>query len=950
MLLHPGHRTRLALIGAFILLVTTCVTAMKKEDFKTCSQSAFCRRNRAYADEVLADPTYQSPYVLIKDSIRMDDSKLLADVKNTETEIVLTLDVHVLQDNTARVRINEKNPIKPRYEDHIQHTLHREPVQVKFSESKTDKDGEITIALDTQGSRKIVISPEPVRIKFFVDDEPIISLNDRGFFHFEHLRTKETHKPKMIQQTKDDGTVEEVEAESEQGLWEETFKSWTDPKPNGPESIALDVSFHGFSHVYGIPEHASSLSLKETRGGDNAYEEPYRLYNTDVFEYALDSPTSLYGAVPFMVAHRKNMSAGVFWMNPSETWVDIVKTKEEKKNGSKKIWSFGKEVSEIQSTKTHWISEAGVLDLFVFLGPSTKDVLRQYHQLTGPPALPQMFAIGYHQCRWNYINERDVLEVDSQFDNHDMPYDVIWLDIEYTDEKKYFTWDNPKFPEPIEMEKQLEHKGRQLVVIIDPHIKRAENYRICQEAKDQNLFVKQPGGDDYEAWCWPGQSSWVDFHSPAAREWWKNQFSFDKFTGTRENVYIWNDMNEPSIFNGPEITMQKEMIHHGNWEHRVLHNLYSLLSHGSTSDGVKERTAVAKRPFVLARGFYAGVQRYGPIWTGDNMATWDALQYSNPMILTNSMGGVPFSGADVPGFFNNPSPELLVRWYQAAVFQPFFRGHAHIDTKRREPYLSEEPYRSITRAALRERYALLPYWYTLFYDAYKNGTPMMRPMFMEFPEDENLFTTEDQFMLGSGIMVKPVTTEGGVTAEVYFAGDQPWYDMHTHKSMQPTGYQTVDAPLEKVPAYYRGGHIIPRRERIRRSSTAMKRDPFTLVIALDHNGDAQGTLYLDDGETYAYESGAYVHTSFTFKNGVLTSENIHENAAGTAAKEFAETIKELRIERIRLLGAHQPRRVQVIQGSEEREVPFEHDSSTFETVIKDPKTSVVESGWKIVIS
>lgn len=234
------------------------------------------------------------------------------------------------------------------------------------------------------------------------------------------------------------------------------------------------------------------------------------------------------------------------------------------------------------------------------------------------------------------------------------------------------------------------------------------------------------------------------------------------------------------------------------------------------------------------------------------MADWDALYYSNPMSLTNGIGGVVFTGADIPGFFNNPTPELLVRWYQAGVFQPFFRGHAHIDTKRREPYLVPEPYRSMTRAALRERYALLPYWYTLFYEATKTGTPMMRPMFMEFPNDEALFATEDQFMLGGGIMVKPVTKEGAVETDVYFAGNevgdwktlcgvvhshkyiQPWYDLHTHESVrQLTGYQTVSAPLEKIPAYYRGGYIISRRERIRRSSHSMKLDPFTLVIALD---------------------------------------------------------------------------------------------------------------------
>ncbi|KAI9496884.1 glycosyl hydrolases family 31-domain-containing protein [Zychaea mexicana] len=926
---------------------------MKKDDFKTCAQSGFCRRNRAYADMV-TESTYQSPYTLVAESVQtVDKSHIHADVKNTETDILLTLDMHLLQDNTARVRINEKQPIKPRYEDHVKHILQGEPKLREADTVETGPDGQVTVVMNNDGetNRKIIIYPNPLRIEFLVNDSPVVSLNDRGLFNFEHLRTKDSHKPKMIRQDKEDGS-EESEAPWESDSWEETFKTWTDPKPNGPESIAMDITFHEFGHVYGIPEHASSLSLKETRGGDNAYTDPYRLYNTDVFEYALDSPTSLYGAVPLMVAHRVGQSAGVFWMNPSETWIDIVKSKSEQQSSVQKVLSFGKKGNDKKtSTHTHWISEAGVLDVFVFFGPTTKDVLRQYTKLTGTPMLPQQFALGYHQCRWNYINQKDVLEVDSQFDEHDMPYDVIWLDIEYTDDRKYFTWESNKFPEPIKMEQVLDSKGRKLVVIIDPHIKRADNYRICEEAKKDGLFVKQPNGNDYEAWCWPGQSSWVDYHNPEARDWWKEQFQFSKFGGTQENVHIWNDMNEPSIFNGPEITMQKEMIHHGNWEHRVLHNLYSLLSFGSTADGVRERTAVQHRPFVLTRGFYAGAQRYGAVWTGDNMANWEALYYSNPMSLANSMGAIVFTGADVPGFFNNPTSELLVRWYQAAVFQPFFRGHAHIDTKRREPYLVPEPYRSMTLAALRERYALLPYWYTLFYDASQVGTPMMRPMVMEFPDDESLFATEDQFMVGAGIMAKPVTVEGATETDVYFAGDQPWYDMLTHAPVRLTGRHTVSAPLGKVPAYYRGGQIIPRRERVRRSSHSMKLDPFTLVIALDAKGNAEGTLYNDDGETYDYQTGAYIHTKFQYTNGVLTCETIHSDPNSTAAKQYAKDVgKTLRIERVYILGvSKKPSQVQVEADGKINKVVFEYDTTNARVTIKDPKTSIAECGWTVKV-
>jgi alpha 1,3-glucosidase len=221
---------------------------MKFEDFKKCEQSGFCRRNRAYADQV-TDKQVASPYILLKETIKLENSNVHADIKNKETDILLTLDIQVLQDNTARVRINEKNPIKPRYEEHAKYTIVNPPVLVDASSE--EKDGVITLVLDDQ--RKIVISPEPVRIEFLVKDEPIITFNDRGFFNFEHLRTKETHKAKTVEQKNEDGTTEVVPADSEKDLWEETFKTWTDPKPNGPESLALDITFNGFPNVYGIP-------------------------------------------------------------------------------------------------------------------------------------------------------------------------------------------------------------------------------------------------------------------------------------------------------------------------------------------------------------------------------------------------------------------------------------------------------------------------------------------------------------------------------------------------------------------------------------------------------------------------------------------------------------------------------------------------------------------------
>jgi alpha 1,3-glucosidase len=232
-------------------------------------------------------------------------------------------------------------------------------------------------------------------------------------------------------------------------------------------------------------------------------------------------------------------------------------------------------------------------------------------------------------------------------------------------------------------------------------------------------------------------------------------------------LYTWNDMNEPSVFSGPEVTMPKDLLHHDDWEHRDVHNVYGSLLHRSTYEGHLLRSDGTDRPFVLSRAFFAGTQRYGPIWTGDNMAEWEHLRASIPMLLSIGIAGIPFCGADVGGFFGNPSPELLTRWYQLGAYQPFFRAHAHIDTKRREPWLFGDPYTGIIRDAIRARYRILPYLYTLNLEAHVSGWPVMRPMMYEFPGDEHVLRMDDQYMLGDGLLIKPVGYEGLASVDVY---------------------------------------------------------------------------------------------------------------------------------------------------------------------------------------
>ena len=468
------------------------------------------------------------------------------------------------------------------------------------------------------------------------------------------------------------------------------------------------------------------------------------------------------------------------------------------------------------------------------------------------------------------------------------------------------------FPKPLDMQEQLDEHERKLVYIIDPHIKNENNYPVVEELKKQDLATHNKDGNIYEGWCWPGSSHWVDAFNPKAREWWKSLFKYSSFKGTAKNSWLWNDMNEPSVFNGPETTMPKDNLHHGQWEHRDVHNVNGLTFVNATYDALlardKEEEKHNVRPFVLTRSFYSGSQRMGAMWTGDNQAVWSHLEASIPMILSMNIAGFPFAGADVGGFFGNPSEELLARWYQTGAFYPFFRGHAHIDTRRREPYLASEPYKSVITQALRLRYSLLPAWYTAFHEASTTGAPILRPNYYVHPSDEKGFAVDDQFYVGStGLLAKPITAEGATTTEIYLADDEKYYDYFDFWTYQGPGSYKVSAPLEVIPLFMQGGNIIPRRDRPRRSSGLMKYDPFTLVVAIGKSGDAEGTLYLDDGESFDFQDGAFIHRRFRFdaETRALTSEDLAPASASPSkkAKEYLKSMENVRVERIVVVGA-----------------------------------------------
>lgn len=807
-----------------------------------------------------------------------------------------------------------------------------------------------------------IITHDPLSIEFQRNGETHVILNDRGFLNVEHWRPQ--NEKHADNESKDkDGKVETTGTGGlpkieESTWWDEYFGGHTDSKPRGPESVALDISFPGYSHVYGIPEHADTLSLKPTRGGgEGRHSDPYRLYNSDVFEYELYSPMTLYGSIPFMQAHKKDSTVGVFWLNTAETWIDI-----EKKTSAANRKALG--VSDQSTTETHWMSESGILDVFVFLGPSPRDLTEKYGELTGYSQLPQHFALGYHQCRWNYVSDDDVTSVDRNFDLHQIPYDTIWLDVDYTDDKKYFTWEPLAFRNPVGMQQQLDETGRKLVILIDPHIKNQNEYSINKELKSKGLAVKDKSANIFDGHCWPGSSNWVDTLNPAAKEWWTKLHKYDNFPGFMHNCFLWNDMNEPSVFSGPEATSPRDNIHFGNWEHRDIHNVYGLTFINASYDAMLERKkGEIRRPFILSRSYFAGSQRLGAVWTGDNQADWNHLRVSLPMVLNNGIAGFPFTGADVAGFFGNPSPELLTRWYQAGIWYPFFRAHAHIEYRRREPYLASEPYRSIISQSLRLRYQLLPAWYTAFHEASVKGSPIVRPQYYVHPSEEAGFALDDQFYLGStGILVKPVTTEGAKSVDVHLADDENYYDYSDYTIYSGKGRShKVDTPLEKSPVLVQGGHIIPRKDRPRRSSALMKYDPYTLLVVLDSSNTAQGTIYNDDGETFDYQQGAFIHREFKFANSVLSSEDISNYSGNNKVKDaFLRKMQQVRVEKIIVVGAPESWKSKThvpIAPSSRSEKESHADFKWFEgdagkaayAVVKNPPVSIADA-WKINFS
>ncbi|XP_054572293.1 neutral alpha-glucosidase C isoform X1 [Eptesicus fuscus] len=834
--------------------------AVDKNIFKNCSKIAFYRRQKQQLSK-------KSTYQALLDSVTTGKDSTRFQIINEATKVPLLAEVFGIEGNIFRLKINEETPLKPRYE--VPDVITSKPSTVRLISSSGDT-GSLILA-DEKGDLKCHITANPFKVDLVSKEEVVMSINALGQLYFEHLQIPLKQR---ATREKENASIDTSQKNQEDlGLWEEKFGKFVDVKVNGPASIGLDFSLHGFEHLYGIPQHAESHQLKNT--GD---EDAYRLYNLDVYGYEIHNKMGIYGSVPYLLAHKLGRTLGIFWLNSSETLVEI------NTEPAVKMGPVDAKQKSRSRTDVHWMSESGIIDVFLLTGPTPFDVFKQYSSLTGTQAMPPLFSLGYHQCRWNYEDEQDVKAVDAGFDKHDIPYDVMWLDIEHTEGKRYFTWDKKRFPNPKRMQELLRNKKRKLVVISDPHIKIDPDYSVYTTAKEQGYFVRNHEGGDFEGVCWPGLSSYLDFTNPKVREWYSGLFAFSVYQGSTDILYIWNDMNEPSVFRGPEQTMQKNAIHHGNWEHRELHNIYGFYQQKATAEGLIQRSKGKERPFVLTRSFFAGSQKYGAVWTGDNRAKWSYLKISIPMLLTLSVTGISFCGADVGGFVGDPEAELLVRWYQAGAYQPFFRGHATINSKRREPWLFGKEHTRLIREAIRERYTLLPYWYCLFYCAHVTAEPIMRPLWVEFPDELETFGVEDEYMLGSALLVHPVTEPKATVVDVFLPGsNEVWYDSKTFASWEGACTVKIPVALGTIPVFQRGGSVVPIKTTIGKSTGWMTDSPYGLRVALSTKGSAVGELYLDDGHSFQYlQKQQFLHRKFCFCSGVLNNSCADERGHYTS--------------------------------------------------------------------
>lgn len=603
--------------------------------------------------------------------------------------------------------------------------------------------------------------------------------------------------------------------------------------------------------IYGLGEHRTNFLL------DTNWQS-LTFFNHDQPPTA---QSNLYGSHPFYLAVEPNgKSSGVLLLNSNA--MDIILQ---------------------PSPAVTYRTIGGILDFYFFIGPTPSDVIEQFTELVGRPIIPPYWSLGFHLCRFGYNslnNTKDILEKNQAVG---IPLDVQWNDIDYMDKRNDFTYDTVNYKGLRKFVDNLHKDGLHYVVIMDPGISASEpkgTYPPYDEAIADDILVKDHTGQNPiigKVWN-RNLTAFPDFTNPKTVKYWINQISRQQREQFKYDG-LWIDMNEPSNFvdgsvSGcpddplenppyvPGVVGGKLTSHtlcmtakHYIGQHYDVHNIFGLSEAVVTSFALTQITN--KRPFVISRSTFVGQGKYSGTWTGDNYATWNDMYQSISDILNMNIFGIPLVGADICGFQKNTTVQLCQRWHQLGAFYPFSRNHNSIDCDAQDPVSLGTDVVNSARKALIIRYTLLPYLYTLFWQAHIKGDTVARPLFFEFPSDAETYKIDKQFLWGPALHIIPVLTEGMSYVKGYLPKSR-WFDYYSGKEIiNKNVYITFPAPADTIPLLIRGGYILPTQ--IPAATTTLSRkNKFGLLVAPDEKNEASGLLFWDDGESIeTYERSQY---------------------------------------------------------------------------------------------
>lgn len=582
---------------------------------------------------------------------------------------------------------------------------------------------------------------------------------------------------------------------------------------------------------YGLGEKGGDLNKK------GCYTENF---NTDDPETDDDSIT-YYKTIPFYVALKEKATYGIFFDNSFRSYFDM-----------------GKEMGD----RIFFGAIGGQIQYYFIPGENIKEVVKNYTTLTGRMEMLPLWSLGYQQCRFSYFSQEEVRELVKTFEEKDIPLDVVYLDIDYMDGFRVMTFKTPNFDDAAGLIGDLKEKGIRTITIIDPGVKVDEEYDVFKRGKEGNHFTKKLDGEMFIGAVWPGDSAFPDFSNKDCREWWKSELK--KFISEHGMDGIWNDMNEPCVFNNDHKTMLETCLHNsdnGVIEHKEFHNRYGF-EMSRCSKEAQEELHPNERGFSMTRATYAGGQRYSSVWTGDNMSLWSQMRMSISMNANLGISGFSFVGNDVSGFGLDSSEELFIRWMEMGPFIPIFRNHSNMYTRRQEPWAFGPRAEKIAKKSIELRYELLPYIYDLYYISHKEGLPIFRPMIMEYEKDMNLLNMREQFMLGENMIVAPVLYEGERSKTVYLPKGI-WFNYFTMEKLQGGKWYKLPCELDEILVFVKEGAIIPTYNKKFRN---VKERPKNILLKV-FGENAKGFHYNDDGHTMEYLEGKYTYMDIKVVDG-----------------------------------------------------------------------------------